>query len=626
MAENSIEDIFLAEKVVDSGFGQQDGKRYYKIKWVRYTWEAEDSLDHMKELLDLFWSEHSGVQNGKDKSTTGESVEQEKNKNKSEGNASEVNSAKADEVEETNPESGLAVSVLLKEDDNSQMQAMPVSTDVDSLTHSITQSISSTVDDSNLASKVVKYITLQKHTCDVCLRSYGSAQSLKTHIKSHHQEKSFQCETCLKSFSERSTLKRHMYIHLEEKPFKCDHCERAFSDKSTLRRHIITHTGAKRFQCPSCNKRFTRNEHLRQHMYIHTAEKLYKCEVCNKDFRQRSTLKNHMLLHRAENGYKCDSCGALFSRQQQYDKHVLWCNGSLEGGFKCDLCDKPFQDRNSLKRHILIHSGERPFKCDHCDQSFNDRSILRRHVFTHIEKKPFQCQLCRKEFIRKASLVSHLSSQHAGEAGQPVYELVQSLGYNLNEGISLDNETLNQQVRFVIQEPNATENPISQVEVSSVENDGVSMLAHAVCDIPPTVLTSMENKPDVEENNIDQNQEIQMQMDEDLQPGDNQLLQVQIIQMDDGNQFVQSIQAIVQEHDEETFEHSDLVVTENIVVEQASIERRQTPQEENTDQSLPDDHPLSDAEADQEVSAAISDTLVSTSDDYSEKNMDIESV
>lgn len=60
---------------------QQDGKRYYKIKWARYTWEAEDSLDHMKELLDLFWSEHSGVQNGKDKITE-ESGEHEKNENK----------------------------------------------------------------------------------------------------------------------------------------------------------------------------------------------------------------------------------------------------------------------------------------------------------------------------------------------------------------------------------------------------------------------------------------------------------------------------------------------------------------------------------------------------------------
>lgn len=35
-----------------------------------------------------------------------------------------MNSVKAEGEEETNPESGLAVSVLLKEDDNSQMQGI----------------------------------------------------------------------------------------------------------------------------------------------------------------------------------------------------------------------------------------------------------------------------------------------------------------------------------------------------------------------------------------------------------------------------------------------------------------------------------------------------------------------
>ena len=47
---------------------QQDGKRYYKIKWVRYTWESEDTLGHLKELLDVFWSEHERLDNPKSKS------------------------------------------------------------------------------------------------------------------------------------------------------------------------------------------------------------------------------------------------------------------------------------------------------------------------------------------------------------------------------------------------------------------------------------------------------------------------------------------------------------------------------------------------------------------------------
>ena len=44
---------------------QQDGKRYYKVKWVRYTWELEESISHVKELIDLFWNENGGVPNYK---------------------------------------------------------------------------------------------------------------------------------------------------------------------------------------------------------------------------------------------------------------------------------------------------------------------------------------------------------------------------------------------------------------------------------------------------------------------------------------------------------------------------------------------------------------------------------
>lgn len=420
----------------------------------------------------------------------------------------------------------------------------------------------------------IKMLSLDKHTCDICYRSYSSAQSLKTHRKTHQPERSFQCETCGKCFAERSTLKRHMYIHLEVKPFKCDDCDRAFSDKSTLRRHIITHTGTKRFVCPKCDKRFTRNEHLRQHMYIHTCEKLYECEICHKTFRQRSTRKNHMLLHRADTGFKCETCGDVFGRQTLYDKHVLWCVGNNEDGFKCDQCDKRFQDRNSLKRHQIIHSEERPFKCEHCAQTFNDRSVLRRHTFTHTDRKPYQCHICQKDFVRKSSLNAHVTSQHPQE--QPtVFGLVQPVSYNIPETL-----------QFVIHNPETEiiDNKVNTVEVSSnkMQSDGVSILAQAVCNVPHTVLPPNNLQPDGmsdklqstnpahahdHEGNSSSSGHLQLQLDKDnmLQPGDNQLVQVQIIQMGDGNQFVQSIQAIVQ-GDEKDYREPDLVVDESHVM------------------------------------------------------------
>jgi len=276
-----------------------------------------------------------------------------------------------------------------------------------------------------------------------------------------------------------------------------------------------------------------------------------------------------MLLHRTESGFKCEMCGAVFARQNLYDKHILWCTGNPEDGFKCGECDRKFQDRGGLKRHQLIHSGDRPYKCEHCDQSFNDRSVLRRHVFTHEERKPFKCVICQKDFIRKASLHSHMQSQHPTiEQQSPVFNLVQpGVTYNLNEGITLDPQSLDQHVQFVLhntQDTDVVENTINQVEVSTnnVRNDGVSMLAHAVCSIPDVLTVTDGSNPPLSVDKIQtrvaaansveagggQGAPLQIQLSQDtaIQPGDNQLLQVQIIRMADGNQFVQSIQAIVQ--------------------------------------------------------------------------------
>lgn len=297
-----------------------------------------------------------------------------------------------------------------------------------------------------------------------------------------------------------------------------------------------------------------------------------------------------MLLHRADTGFKCETCGEVFSRQTLYDKHVLWCMGNPEDGFKCDECDKRFQDRNGLKRHQLIHSGERPFKCEHCDQTFNDRSVLRRHSFTHTERKPHQCHICQKDFVRKSSLNSHMASQHPTEQQQQtVFELVQPVSYNIPESLSLTGQNLDQHVQFVIHNPETEMVDNNAVEVSSndMTNDGVSILTQAVCNVPHDALASSTAVDSLQQNAMGDkiqttnsshhhhqhqqhdsaSEHLQLQLDEEntLQPGDNQLVQVQIIRMEDGNQFVQSIQAIVQ-GDEKDYCEPDLVVDESHVM------------------------------------------------------------
>jgi len=612
MTESSCttgEDVFLAERIVDSGFGQQDGKRYYKVKWVRYSWEAEDSLAHIKELVDLFWSEHGGINNIKsdkfnDFPQKNESVSTTKELESEEGDLkvdlqdkSEDHPASPSKVAEVIDENSMSVSILIKENNEHDLGTGEISS---SSMESLTQEDGSLIQPDN-----EKCMEIEKHTCDICFRIFNSIQSLKSHKRSHLSEKAFQCETCFKCFGERSTLKRHMYIHLEEKPFKCDHCERAFSDKSTLRRHTITHTGDKRFQCNICTKRFTRNEHLRQHMYIHTAEKLYKCEICDKDFRQRSTLKNHMLLHRAESGLKCGKCGAIFMRETLFDKHIVWCSGTgTTKQLRCEYCETFYLDEISLKTHQIVHTGDRPYTCVECNQTFTYRSILKRHILTHVELKALPCVICCKEFRGKADLITHYSTEHPA---QPIYELLNTPDYTIPDTpinmeaqtnppdynipdppIDMESQTStltsSQQpnLSYIIQSPDA----LNEVEISSVSSAAdisssmtpvASDVAHTVGDVGSSISGDGNNigtgvnisQHDVTTTplqlHLNTSAGLQPVSNVSLQPGDNQLLQVQIIRMEDGNQFVQSIHAIMQDQQKESTVHFEQPPTQMVV-------------------------------------------------------------
>jgi len=41
-----------------SGF-IKDNRRYYKVKWVKVTWESEDDLAFFSEIIESFWAEYT---------------------------------------------------------------------------------------------------------------------------------------------------------------------------------------------------------------------------------------------------------------------------------------------------------------------------------------------------------------------------------------------------------------------------------------------------------------------------------------------------------------------------------------------------------------------------------------
>ncbi|XP_066254712.1 uncharacterized protein [Euwallacea similis] len=140
-------------------------------------------------------------------------------------------------------------------------------------------------------------LVLEKHSCNLCNKSYTSSRSLKAHyMKNHSQTKQYQCSICRKSLSSKRTLETHIKMHTGLKDFLCTVCQKLFASKEYLEVHQRIHTNYKPFQCSKCPKKFTQKTSLTVHLRYHTGERPYKCE-CGKNFISKSHLMSHYRTH-----------------------------------------------------------------------------------------------------------------------------------------------------------------------------------------------------------------------------------------------------------------------------------------------------------------------------------------
>ncbi|XP_030563909.1 zinc finger protein with KRAB and SCAN domains 1 [Drosophila novamexicana] len=136
-----------------------------------------------------------------------------------------------------------------------------------------------------------------RHSCSMCGNSFPNQTQLKSHLRTHRNEKNYECELCSKRFNAACNLTTHMRTHTGEKPYECAHCGRRFADRSTHRKHERMHTNERPYACDICAKTFSLSTTLKAHALSHSKEKPHKCLTCNKGFRLPHQLKAHERTH-----------------------------------------------------------------------------------------------------------------------------------------------------------------------------------------------------------------------------------------------------------------------------------------------------------------------------------------
>ncbi|XP_012825833.1 transcription factor E4F1 isoform X2 [Xenopus tropicalis] len=77
-----------------------------------------------------------------------------------------------------------------------------------------------------------------RYVCQLCDKTFKTANILRAHMITHSTKKEFECKLCGNSFRTKGSLIRHNRRHTDERPYVCSKCGKSFRESGALTRHF----------------------------------------------------------------------------------------------------------------------------------------------------------------------------------------------------------------------------------------------------------------------------------------------------------------------------------------------------------------------------------------------------
>nr|XP_054606519.1 transcription factor E4F1 isoform X2 [Nothobranchius furzeri] len=299
-----------------------------------------------------------------------------------------------------------------------------------------------------------------RYICPICQKTFKTTNILRTHVKTHSDQKNFSCELCGTSFRTKGSLIRHNRRHTDERPYRCNLCGQSFRESGALTRHLKALTPCtEKIRFFQCNEIIVRKDGVQKGVETNRVAVPVQQDVVvvehepepeEQEMEAQTAVvsvveaDSQEVLQRVHFTVEVD--GTTQEQQSQAEALAaaaaagdnLICQAIINSGIAMETeetvlmeaspttaeekmaSDHPESDQSIIEIQVKEEPPEveeeagdergssKLYTCPHCSRSFKGLNYFRFHVKGHLGFKPFKCILCHKEFLTGYLLKKHM--------------------------------------------------------------------------------------------------------------------------------------------------------------------------------------------------------------------------